>query len=203
MSQIYKRETAGQQPPSVPTKFNTDVQTDNMGNVTPGGQAVPTSNQLDLKARDTQENNENGIRTNNDESGSRNLYVELTNRIRIAFSTLGTGDLITDHVLMSMNTAPHSGVTAAWTIDLRVAALQGSGVGMPAAAVYTLFSGFRSDGTTPFLIGDTDKIVHEEASLQLADCTLAVVGNDLVLRVTGIVAKGINWDVVGEYTRSE
>ncbi len=202
MSQIYKRETAGQQPPQVATKFNTDVKTSAGGVVDNNGQAVPTNNQLDLLARDTQDNEPNGIRTNNDVEGSRTVYVELTNRFQIEFTTLGADPVISDHILMSLNAAPHLGVTAAWTLDLRVAALQLTGPTMPAGAVYTLFSGFRSDGTTPFLIGDTDKIVHEETSLQAADCTIAVVGFDLVLRVTGISGKDISWNVVGEYTRS-
>ena len=83
MSQIYG---STQSSPSVPTSFVTD-----------DGTAIPVANTLNLLARDTTDNDVDGIRTKADPSGGDDLYVELTNRVQGTATVVGatTGDIIT------------------------------------------------------------------------------------------------------------
>ena len=172
--------------PSVATTYTTD-----------NGNSVPAANILNILARDTSANNDNGRQTVAVPSGGAYIYVELTNRVQGSDSTVGAPTV--DITLMDFSAAPFSGIPGAYTFDFRVAAFESTG---PSAGIYSLFAGLKTDGTTPILIGDTDKVVHEDAALSTADVSLVMVGNELRARVTGVAALTIAWDIVGEYTRS-
>lgn len=183
MSQIY---TTTESSPDVPTSFVTD-----------DGTAIPVANTLNILARDTQADNDNGIQTVADPAGGQNLYVELTNRVQVGASTIGAGN--TDITLVDFSIAPFSGGAGTYTFEFRVAAYESTN---PAGAVYKIYGGVISDGTTPTLIGTPDKIIMEDAALFGSDANLVVSGNELVLRVTGLAGLTIQWDTVGNYTRS-
>jgi len=180
MSQIY---TTTESSPDVPTSFVTD-----------DGTAIPVGNELNVLARDTQADNDNGIQT---AASGNTVYVELTNRVQTGASTVGAGN--TDITLVDFSIAPFSGGAGTYTFEFRVAAYESTN---PAGAVYKIYGGVISDGTTPTLIGTPDKILMEDAALVGSDANLVVSGNELVLRVTGLAGLTIQWDTVGNYTRS-
>lgn len=181
MSQYARPADGGD--PAVPTSF-----------VTNDGTAVPVANTLNVLARDTQADNDNGIQTS---ASGNTVYVELTNRVQTGASTVGAGN--TDITLVDFSIAPFSGGAGTYTFEFRVAAYESSN---PAGAVYKIYGGVLSDGTTPTLIGTPDKILMEDAALVGSDANLVVSGNELVLRVTGLAGLTIQWDTVGNYTRS-
>ena len=78
MSQVIKNLASGPVPPSVPTSFTTDVRNNSQNSP---GSATPVANILQLLGRETNQNNDNGIRTDTDPNNGNIVYVELTNRI--------------------------------------------------------------------------------------------------------------------------
>lgn len=181
MSQYARPADGGD--PAVPTSF-----------VTNDGTAIPVGNELNVLARDTPADNDNGIQT---AASGNTVYVELTNRVQTGASTVGAGN--TDITLVDFSIAPFSGGAGTYTFEFRVAAYESTN---PAGAVYKIYGGVISDGTTPTLIGTPDKILMEDAALVGSDANLVVSGNELVLRVTGLAGLTIQWDTVGNYTRS-
>ena len=184
MSQAGSLST--QASPSVPTSFTTD-----------DGSAIPVANTLVLKARDTLKNDEDGIQTVADPDGDANLYVELTNRVQVSSAETGVGPA--NITLIDFSAAPLSGTAGVYNLDIRISAYEST---TPMGGAYNIFAGIRTDGTTPVVIGDIDKVVKEDASMAAANVDLVIVGNVLMLEVTGIAGKTIQWDAVGEYTRS-
>lgn len=182
MSQIYKRITSSTPlPPEIPTSFTTDVR-DN--STTSPGTAVPAANILQVLGRDTNQNNDNGIRTDADPNNGNVLYVELTNRVTGAVTTTDA----TPTTIISLSLGAVAGVyiaqgdlTAYNTTDV-------------AGASYTFEGAMRTTGAAATEIGVEGKNVFEEAAMAAADFTVSASGNNLVVSVIGIAGKTINWN---------
>lgn len=175
MSQIY---TSTESSPAVPTSFVTD-----------DGTAIPVANTLNLLARDTTDNDVDGIRTKADPAGSDNLYVELTNRVYGTASVTGavTGDLITYDLGAS---------AAVYRFHLHIAGRDtatGDGVG------YSIFGSIRTDGATATVIDTAFQDADEDASLNAAQISFIASGNNIVLRVTGVAGQTISYAAYGYY----
>ena len=177
MSQYYRRVEGGS--PTVPTSFVTD-----------DGTAIPAANILNLLARDTTEDNANGIQTTSDPDNGNNLYVELTNRVQGITSTIGavTADVIT----LDLGATPGT-----FTFEVTVSGFDSA---TPAGCGYRMFFAFRTDGVSATLIQDTDRISHEEAAVTAANAIAVASGNNAIVRVTGVAALTLNWSADGEYT---
>lgn len=181
MSQIFKDLSAGPVPPAVPDQFTVDV----------GGPAVPVANNLNLYARDSTADDEDGIRTNNDASGSETVYVELTNRLTGSGSITGavTGDLITFALSESSVYRFEFFVTGRETTT-------GDGVG------YTVFCSAKRVGAGAASIVQTPWVdSDEDASLAGASIDVVASGNNIILQGTGVAATTITYKAVGTYVK--
>jgi hypothetical protein len=177
MSQIYRSSTAGPPPPDVPDQFTADDAT----------VAVPAANNLNVFGGSSNSDNQEGIRTT---ASGDTLVVELTNRMQGTGSTSGavTNDLFT------VALGPIPGV---FTFEGKVAGFDSAnndGVG------YNVFGTVKTNGASASIIGTQDKITNEDIALIDADVNLVVSGNNIILRVTGVTGKNINWDSLFNYS---
>jgi hypothetical protein len=70
----------------------------------------------------------------------------------------------------------------------------------PASAGYQLFGVARTDGAAGTLVGTVDQIANEDAAINTGNATIVVVGNDAIVRVTGVAGLTINWTATLRYT---
>ena len=118
----------------------------------------------------------------------------LTNRLVGSATTVGavTADLVTFAL-----TAPAVGsIPGAIVLDAQVVAFEPT---TPAAAGYAIFGTVRGTGAATVLVCTPDKIVNEEAALTTADADLVVSGNNVIIRVTGVVGLTLHWNVIATY----
>lgn len=155
--------------------------------------AVPAVGVLNVVGGYTSVNNANGIRTNGS-SGGNTLTIQLTNRLKGTVTTSdATPTTLVSFTLSSANLGASMGVC---TLEYNIVgynATDDEGVG------YSIFGSVRTDGASATLIGVPDKIVNEEAGQVTCDANLIVSGNAVIIQVTGIAAKTINWNCVGTY----
>lgn len=151
------------------------------------------TNITSVTASDTNENDDDGIRA---VTVGTDVDVQLTNRVQGSASTTVAGGTA-DITVASFDAAPFSAVPGTYTFSFIVAAYNAS---TPGGVTANLFGGVLSDGTTPTLIGQDE--FADELSLPGATATLAISGNDLVIRVTGVVGAAITWNMIGYYVRS-
>jgi len=184
MSQAGANNTSsGPSPPAVPTQFTADDATI----------AVPVANNLNVFARDTTEDNPNGIQTTADPNGSANLYVELTNRLVGDGATTGGIFASLDLVTFDLGAIP---ATYFFSFDVvAFNAATGAGTGR---VIYTTF---RTNGAAATVIGDSDSIAHTDFSFSLSSVFMTTSGNNAILRVEGLLPISANWHAVGYYVR--
>lgn len=186
MSQFYVNSSAAPLPPTVPTSFTTDVR-DNTTN-SPGN-ATPSANVIQILGRDTSQNNDNGIRTDADPNNGNIVYVELTNRVTGAVTTTDA----TTTTIISLNLGSNPGVFIAQG-DLTAYNLTDI-----AGASYTFEGAMRTTGAAAVEIGVEGKNVFEEVAMAAADFTISASGNNLIVQVTGIAGKTIDWNAFFTY----
>jgi len=151
------------------------------------------TNITSVTASDTNENDDDGIRA---VTVGTDVDVRLTNRVQGSASTTVAGGTA-DITVASFDAAPFSGTAGTYSFNFIVSAFNSS---EPGGVVGNLFGGVITDGTTPTLIGQDE--FADELSLPGATATLAISGNDLVIRVTGVVGAAITWNMIGYYVRS-
>ena len=69
----------------------------------------------------------------------------------------------------------------------------------PTGCGYNLIGVVRTTGAAATFIGTQDKYTAEAAGLFGCDANFVVVGNDLIIRVTGIAGLTINWKAILTY----
>jgi hypothetical protein len=170
--------SSGPVPPVVATSYVTDV----------NSPAIPAANILNVLGNDTTANNNNGIRTDGS-SGSNTLTVQLTNRLQGTGTTVGatTADLVT----FSLGATP-----GAYTFQIDVIGFDGV---TPSATGFKIQGTMRTTGAVATLVGIPDEVVVEDVGMITADVDMVASGNNLILRVTGVAALSINWNVVATY----
>lgn len=94
-------------------------------------------------------------------------------------------------------TIPLGAVAGVYTIDVNVSAYN---VTDSAAAGFSLFGTVKTSGAAGTLVGVPDKIVNNEVAMATSDANIIVSGNNMVIQVTGIAAKVINWRAITFYT---
>lgn len=181
MSQIYKSLASGPVPPTVPTSFTADDATI----------AIPAANNLNVFSRDTVDDNPNGIQTTADPNLSNNLYVELTNRIRVTATTSDGGGQTQTVTLFTPIVA--SGYTFVVSVTGYDAANNetcgGELVGI----------GKRSAGGTTVVIGTNDTFEESEAGLLTTDWDVVTNSTLVQMQFVGVAGRTINWSAVFIY----
>ena len=94
-------------------------------------------------------------------------------------------------------TIPLGSTPGVYTLDINVSAYN---ITDTAAAGFSLFGTVKTDGAVGTLIGVPDKIINNEVAMATSDANIIVSGNNMVIQVTGIAAKTINWRAITFYT---
>lgn len=192
MSQFFKGVTAGSLPGVVATSYTTDVKTV-AGVVTNTGSAIPDGNILDLLARDTDDNNDNGLRTNADANLDNNVYVELTNRATTQVTT--TNNDITNGILFPLGTTP-----GVYSFRGSIEAFNSTDT---EGSSYEIKATIRTTGAAGVEIGKETITVHRETVMVDAVVSSGVVANNFVIFVewTDVINpnKTINWNTLLTY----
>ena len=175
MSQFYVGVTAGSLPPSVPTSFVTD-----------DGSAVPALNIINFLTDQTASNFDEGIT----DTGSGNTVTHfLTNR--------QTGTVTTaDATITTILTFPLGAVAGTFYIYGNIQAFNAS---TPSSAAYSFSAGYRTDGATATELGTEFHDTFQDAALTTSDIFLSASGNNVLVRVQGVVGLSINWNCLLEY----
>jgi len=171
MSQYTRVVTSGNLPPIVPVQFTADDATT----------AVPAAGNLNVFTNDTTANNDNGIRST--ASGST-VTTQLTNRQTGAITTSDATP--TTALTFALGATP-----GVYYIEGNVAAFD---VTDTAGGVYNFISGMRTDGATATEIGSEFKDSFEEAAMSASDIAISASANNMIITVTGIAAKTIDWN---------
>lgn len=172
----------------------TSYQTDN------DGPAIPTDNILEIRARDSEVNEDNGIRTSNDPDGGRIVYCELTNRLQGKVKT-EVGTLTLNIVDLVLDLGDVECITFDFTIS---AASLFAGSGNWGSKHLKFFAGVLVDPVlgSGSVTGSSSSVQFETGGTEdMSGCTadIIVAGNAALLTVTGI-AQDVYWNVVGYYT---
>ena len=166
-------------PPTVATRYITDV----------NSPAIPSGNDLNVLGNDTTDDDPDGIRTDGS-SGSNTLTVQLTNRLT------GTGTSInaatSDIVTFALSVAGATSYRFNFYVVGRDTAT-GDTVGYSVDGTAKTTGAAASMVATPFIDND------EDASLVTADIDLIALGNNIILRATGVAGQTITYKAVGLY----
>lgn len=170
MSQIFKSSASGPVPPQVPITFQEDT-----------GSAQSVANVINIFGLDSTTNNDNGITT----TGSGNtVTILLTNR---ATGSVSTSDATPTTII----TFPLGSTAGVYYFNGDLAAYDLTDV---AGGAYSFTSGARTSGVAGADLGTEFKDVLEDAAMLTADYDVSVSGNNLIISVTGVAGKSINWN---------
>lgn len=181
MSQFYVPKPDAPLPPAVPTSFVTD-----------DGTAIPDTNILNVSGESTSDNNDNGILTQAVPDLDNNLLITLTNRQSGSVTTTDA----TETTIITFSAAN----AGAYVFTCDVATYDT--VNMVAAA-FNLFFGIVSDGASCSLLNLPDKIIHQQGGLESTETDVSTSGTDVLVRVTGVSAKTLNWKANLHYVLAE
>jgi len=172
MSQIYKAVTSGSLPPSVPTSFVTD-----------DGTVVPAVNIVNLNGGSTTENNVNGIQVIANPNLSNNAEFQLTNRQEGSVTT-------TDATPTTLISFAAAATPVVYNFEARVAGFNTTDI---AGGAYVVIAGARTTGAAATVFISPEFTVVEEANMAASDIDIVASGNNIIVQVTGIAGKTINW----------
>ncbi len=178
MSQFYQGVTAGALPPAVPTSFVTD-----------DGTAIPALNILNVNGIDSTEDNSNGILTRATPASGNVLQIILTNRLA------GTGTS-TNASVLNLSTLTLGSSAGVYRFQFYISGrdtVSGDGIG------YTVFASAKTNGVTATIISTPFVDNDEDASLVAASADFVASGNTVILQVTGVAGRTINYSSVGTY----
>jgi hypothetical protein len=162
--------------PTLPTTFVEDF-----------GVAVPAANTLNIVGGSSIQDNTNGIFT---EGAGNTVTVFLSNRFDSAVST--TGDETKTLVSFDMGVNPNT-----FFFTFKIASFEAT---TPAGAGYNYFSAARTDGIAATVIeGGPVTGTIEDDELKPCDINVLAVGNNVQVRVTGVVGLTISWFLSGTY----
>lgn len=172
--------SASPPPPPVPTSFVTDV----------NSPSVPIANIEKVFGGTSTANNTNGVRTDGS-SGSNTLTVQLTNRI---VASVTTTDGVTP---VTAFTFPLGATPGTYLFNQYITAYDTTS---QLGAVYSGVRGVRTTGAAGALINSNMIFEGEEGTFnEGGEIINSIVGNNLVLTITGLAGKTIDWVVLNTY----
>lgn len=158
----------------------TQVTTDDSNVVT------PTGGNINILTDDTNVDNDDGIQS---EGSGSTVTIKLTNRNKGTATT--TDATPTSLMTVDLGATPGVYIAEGNLVAFNTTDTSGSG--------YTFIGAVRTDGATATELGIENKDIFEEASMAAADFSVGVSGNNLVVTVTGIAAKTIDWSGIFTY----
>lgn len=131
-------------------------------------------------------------------NGLTTTGVPATNTITWTLDNYSNQTTTTNDAVPNVSmTIPLGAVAGVYTVDVNVSAYN---ITDTAAAGFSLFGTVKTDGAVGTLIGVPDKIINNEVSMATTDANIVISGNNIVIEVTGIAAKVINWRSITFYT---
>lgn len=177
MSQIIKPLTSsGPIPANIPTQFTADDMS----------VAVPVANNLNIFTSDTNESNDNGIRSR---ASGDTVTIQLTNRITATVTT-------TDATPTTLASLPLGAIPGVYIVEGDLTAFDITDI---AGATYTFIAAAITDGVTATEIGVENKNIFEQAAMSASDFNIGVSGNNAFIEVQGILGKNIDWNCLFTY----
>ena len=183
MSQYYQGTTAGGLPPSVPTQFDTDV----------NSPAIPAGNILNIFGGEISTDNLIGIQTDGS-SGGNTVTVQLTNRITGITTTSDGAGQSQNVISFSLGATP-----ATFVFDLDIAAYN---ITDALSASYDGSFTRRTTGVVATAIGADTYIAKEEGAMSAVVVIVLTSLNSILVNVTGIAGKTIDWVCLLTYVKA-
>jgi len=171
----------GSVPPSVPTHFETDVNTD----------AIPVLNVLKVFGGTSSDDNTNGVQTDGS-SGSNTLTVELTNRMTVTQPTVNHTSF--DVIKFDL------GVAGGYNINADIVAYDAAA---NKSASWNIFACATTDAATATIENVPIIKSCKNVALATANAFLSVNANELWLTVEGVAGSTLKWFCRLEYTRTQ
>jgi hypothetical protein len=179
--------TTGPVPPAVPTSFTTDYN----AAFSSTGVSVPQANVENVVGGFTGIDNPNGIATQANPDGDKNLLILLTNRVRGAMTSVNGATI-------SLITVPLGNIPACYRFQLEIV---GRDLASGDGAGYTILGTVKTDGTTASQVKTPFVDEDEDDSLIPTDIALIASGNNGILSIIGIPGKNIAYVAVGTYIK--
>jgi len=172
-------------PPEIPTEFTPDE----------GDPAVPTSNNLNLLAQDTIENDDNGIRTAvYAPTPSDTIYVELTNRTTRTVTTTDNSPT----VIFQETVGADQAVINVW------GSVQAYNVTLDLASTFEFAGAYRViNGTNIVELAVEYSNEFYDSGMEDTDiilsCSALTTGTDIIITVYGLNGSSIKWNCLFQY----
>ena len=157
---------------------------------TDDGVVTPAGGNVNLLADDTTANNVNGITV--DGNTANTATILLTNRLQ------GTGTS-TNASNADLITLDLGGSAAVYRFEFLVAGRSTAGAATGQGVSYFLTGAVRTDGATATIISTPFQDVDEDAALIGGAAAIVASGNNLILRLVGILGETISYNSVGSY----
>ena len=167
-------------PPEVATQYTTQI----------NGPAIPIANNLNVFGTSVRDNDVRGIFSN---GSLDSILIALTNRISETIQTVGN----TTQNLVVFDPAITIFSESGMLFNFEVVAYDSA---TPASLGYSIGGAARWNGTVSTIVGTPQADEYEDVVLSTADWDLVAVGNDVVLKVTGVTGLTFDWSVTGYYT---
>lgn len=180
---------------SVPTTFTEDV-----------GSATPAANNLNILGDAPQ-----GISTSGagstvtitaadaDTAGNKgvstydvNDFTVTAGFVQLKGNASGTATTV-GAVTADVITFPLGATPGVYAYDVLIA---GFDAVTPSGGSYSMIAGARTTGVAGIITGNADVTSNEEVTFQPSDVDLVIVGNNAIVRVTGVAGLTINWRAV-------
>jgi hypothetical protein len=180
MSQAGSLDPSGSNP-SIPTSFETQ-----------DGTAVPVGNIIIFEGDSTNVDDDNGIRVIKG-AAANEVLVQLTNT---NFAQVTTTDA-TPTTIATISLGGDEG-----TYIVRDGFISCYNVTDQLSAAYSFEGCARTDGSSGFLIGNSTnpENVYEDTGMEDCEINISISGNDLIVQVTGLASKTINWEMNFKYS---
>lgn len=136
--------------------------------------------------------------------------LEILGDTNVGLSTIASGNTVTitfDNILQGTATSVNASVEDLITFTLAASPsayrfdfqITGRDTSTNDCVGYTMFASAKTDGSVSTIVASPFTDNDEDASLISASLSLVTSGNDIIVRVTGVVGQTINYKGVGTY----
>ena len=121
--------------------------------------------------------------------GSNSITI---NQDNVEFGTAQTiGAVTADIITVACGATPGS-----YQVQSQVSAFESS---TPAGGGFRLVNGVRTTGAASILTGTTDNTINREVAIAASNADIVVSGNNIIVRVTGVIGLTMQWTAKLQY----